>query len=449
MTVVAPPSGQARLTAWLRARAARDRVVVLEEALLGGTFWRFAVRRLAVFLFARGWATALHVLELTYLTEIFVARPFVASLALQNATLIVDAFWWGALEILRRRIRAIGVRTDAQVLTTRYLTVAIAAGVLGCCVPLARVGMRWHAGGAPPSMLDAYAFVCLLRLGLDLVLRALYSGVYAYGRVHRPAWSAPVGPTVLVGMTAALWPWLLGWSFVVALLVSVLVSRALLLRFTLRAYRVTRVPLPAWRARRWSLRPNWRLLGDGALSGTANLTTRLASLVLLGAVVPSLAEGDGDVQLLAYVLHLAAPLILLTCQWSFVFYHDWKRLEADVAAVLARRLHAGLVAVAVVIAALSWTVTAVLVLRFVDWQWAPVGGVLTALGPTYLGLSLWTALQLRGFARGEFASQAVSAGVVIGAIAATGVMVVDPRAWYWTLAGCPWLALVQSKPTVR
>ena len=440
-----PPaaSAQLRLTAWLRARAARDRLVVLEEALLGGAFWRFALRRLAVFGFARGWATALHLLELTFLIEIFAARPFVASLALQNATLIVDAFWWGALEALRRRLRAIGPRTDAQVLTTRFLTVAMIAGLLGFCVPLARLAWHWRAGN-PPGMLDAYALVCLLRLALDLVLRALYSGVYAYGRVHRPAWSAPLAPTLLVGMTVALWPWWGGWSFVAALLVSVLASRALLLRFTLRGYRNARVPLPAWRVRRWGRRRfDWRLVGDSALAGTANLTTRLASVVLLATVIPSLSQGsaDDDLQLLAYVLHLAAPLILVTCQWGFIFYHDWKRLEAEVAAVLARRLHAGLLAVAAAVAVVAWGATVLLVLVFTGWRWAPVSSVLGALGPTYLGLSLWTALQLRGFSRGEFSAQAVSAGVVIGAGALVGGASFAPTVWYWALAGCPWLAI--------
>ena len=130
---------------------------------------------------------------------------------------MIDAFWWGALEGLRRRIRAIGVRADAQVLTTRYMTFAFWAGLLGCGVPIARAAWRWH-GGVAPTMLDAYALVCLLRLALDMVLRAFYSGVYAYGRVHRPAWAAPIAPTILVGVTVALWPWLAGWSFVVALL---------------------------------------------------------------------------------------------------------------------------------------------------------------------------------------------------------------------------------------
>lgn len=440
-----PLSGQARLGAWVRSRAAKDRVAALEEALLGGAFWRLALRRLAVFGFARGWAIALHVMELTFLTEIFVARPFVASLALQNATLIAEAFWWGALEALRRRLRASGVSAAAQVLTTRYMTAAFVLGLVGCCIPLGRLGWRWRAGAAP-TILDAYAFICLLRLAIDMVLRTFYSGVYAYGRVHRPAWSAPVGPTVLVGATVALWHWLAGWSFVVSLLASVIVSRALLWRFTLRAYRLSRVPLPAWRWR-WRRRrrgADWHLLGESALAGTANLTTRLASVALLGAVLPSLMKrGDDEVQLLAYVLHLAAPLVLVTSQWAFIFYHDWKRLEADLAEVLARRLNLALLAVAAVIAAVAWGVTVVLALAFTGWRWAPLGHLLTALAPTYLGLSIWAALQMRGFSRGEFASQACSAVVALGAIALGGAATVDPSnptLLYWTLAGCPWLA---------
>jgi hypothetical protein len=101
-----------------------------------------------------------------------------------------------------------------------------------------------------------------------------------------------------------------------------------------------------------------------------------------------------------------------------------------------------------VIAAVAWIATAGLVAGFVVWALgapiAPVVPVLVALAPTYLGLAIWTALQLRGFSRGEFAAQALSAAVVVGAVAVAAVArfaSADPRVWYWTLAGCPWLAL--------
>jgi len=74
-----------------------------------------------------------------------------------------------------------------------------------------------------------------------------------------------------------------------------------------------------------------------------------------------------------------------------------------------------------------------------------------ALAPAYLGLSIWTALQLRGFSRGEFVSQALSAAVVVGGVVAGGVVIGtagggnpagDVRVWYVTLAACPWVAVV-------
>ena len=221
-------------------------------------------------------------------------------------------------------------------------------------------------------MLDAYALVCLVRLALDMVLRAFYSGVYAYGRVHRPAWAAPVAPTILVGATVALWPWLAGWSFVLALLLSVLGSRALLALVLAARVPICARASPAWRWRWRGRTVDPRLIGESALAGTANLTTRLASVVLLGAVLPSLGAADAEVQLLAFVLHLAAPLILVTTQWGFIFYHDWKRLEADTAAVLARQFHRGLLAVGVAVAIGAWGATVLLVRGFTAGQWAVV-----------------------------------------------------------------------------
>ena len=102
-------SGRDALERWLRHHASvRDRFVALEEALLSGRFPTYAGRRLAAFALSRAWAIALHVVELTFLVEVFSSKAFVAGVALQNVTLVVDAFYWGALESLRRRLRELG-----------------------------------------------------------------------------------------------------------------------------------------------------------------------------------------------------------------------------------------------------------------------------------------------------------------------------------------------------
>src|SRR4051812_7785468 len=104
---VSKRTGRDVLTRWLgrRARISSSRFVALEEALLTGRFARYAARRLTAFGLSRALATFVHLIELTWLYEIFSAKPFVASIAMQNAMLVADAFFWGALEAYRRRAR--------------------------------------------------------------------------------------------------------------------------------------------------------------------------------------------------------------------------------------------------------------------------------------------------------------------------------------------------------
>src|SRR4051812_26131541 len=118
MTLFRRLSGREALARWLerRAKASAGRFIALEEALLTGRFARYASRRLAAFGLSRALATFLHLLELTWLFEIFSAKPFVASIALQNVTLVVDAFFWGALEGFRRRARELGPTSEAAAL---------------------------------------------------------------------------------------------------------------------------------------------------------------------------------------------------------------------------------------------------------------------------------------------------------------------------------------------
>ncbi|HVJ92194.1 MAG TPA: hypothetical protein VM580_20480, partial [Labilithrix sp.] len=327
-------TGADELARWLKKHAARPRsIFALEEALLSGRFAVYAARRLLAFFLSRAWAAALHIVEFTYLAEIFSARPFVASLALQNVAMVVDALYWGALEALRRRLRELGPGSEAAALTTRWMATGAWAGGAIVVVPVARAAWSWHLAGNAPSILEAYALVCALRLAADIVLRTYYSGIFAHQRVHRPAWSTLVGPLLLVFVTVLCWDALAGWSFPIALVVSVAGSRALLCVFSARAYRAARIPSPSLRLVPRRLKFAGANHRDVVLAAIANVSTRMGGLVLLAAVIPSLAAGDAfaevDVSPFAFAVHLAAPLLFMTSQWSGVFYHDWKRLESE------------------------------------------------------------------------------------------------------------------------
>jgi hypothetical protein len=439
-------SGRDALERWLRHHASvRDRFVALEEALLSGRFPTYAGRRLAAFALSRAWAIALHVVELTFLVEVFSSKAFVAGVALQNVTLVVDAFYWGALESLRRRLRELGPGSASSALTSRWMTLSFGIAFCAVAMPALFAFARADDPDAPP-MLHAYAIACGLRLAADVVLRTYYSGIFAFRRVHRTVLAVLAGPTFFVGIVLLAWDVLGGWSFVVAMVVSLAVSRGLLWLYTRRAYRRHRVPLPTWRMRLRG-RPSLATTKEAFLAGAANLTSRLGAIVLLAAVIPSLVQ-EGDLAFVApetaafaFALHLAAPFLFLASQWSFVFYHDWKRLDRAEATILARHFHRRLLGVGLVVGLVGWAGTALLTLLYLPW--GVVDETLLALLGAVVGLSLWTATQLRGFARGDFVRQltsaAVLAGVVWGALSST---LVGPVSWYLALAAGPWGAIV-------
>ncbi|MBX3188509.1 MAG: hypothetical protein KF819_15950 [Labilithrix sp.] len=442
-------TGRRALATWLARRAPlAGQMVAVEESLLSGRFGRYAFRRLGAFILARGWGIGLHVLELTWLATVFSAKPFVASLALQNVTLVLDAALFGALEGMRRRARELGPATESAAIVSRWLTVAIWLAIAITITPILRVGWQWLEGGLAPSLFHVYAMICALRLGADVVLRTYYSGVFAHHRVYRPLWTPLVPPTLVIGVTLALWPALAGWSFPIALAASVIASRALLYHFTRSAYRLRRVCPPRWRLTlRLRGKPfDWRLLRDAVLAGIANTTTRIGGVVLLAAIVPSLARPDvfeeeaSAVEPFAFALHIAAPLLFVAGQWGLVFYHDWKRLEDELAETLAAHLHGRLLATAAIVSVVAWASACALVSIWVPLE--EVWPALLALFPAALGLSVWTALQLRGFARGEFIRQVASAAAMIAVIwVALSSTFLGTTTWYIALGAGPWAAI--------
>jgi hypothetical protein len=455
---VAKRPGAERLEGWLAKRAGRaDHLVAVEEALVSGRFVTYAARRLSAFALARVWATVVHVVELVWLWEIFSVKPFVASLALQNVTLVVDASFWGALEAARRRARELGPGSEAAALVTRWLAVALRLGVVVLAAPIALAAWRWWRDDKAPSLLDAYAMACALRLALDLVLRTFYSGVFAHRRVHRPMWSTLVAPFFLLLVTWVLWERFAGWSFVAALFASIMASRALLFVFTERAYRRHRIPAPSFRVAMRRLRGGLGGAKGALLAALANVTTRLGSVVLLAAVVPSLvfydADVGGGVEPFAFALHLAAPLVLLASQWAFVFYHDEKRLERDEARALARAFRIRTWALAVVVGAIAWALTAGIVLAYMPWS--EVSSTLLALAPAMVGLSLFAAAQLRTLAQGEFVAQTASACAMLAVLATVvlGGFEGDPserrETWFVVLGTAPFAALLAHAVALR
>src|SRR6185312_4979281 len=110
----------------------------------------------------RGLGTATHLLEFTILLALFSRRGLTTSVVGQNLTLLLDGAWWGALEVMRRRVRELDDKAEIWRESSRWMAWAVrlaaACLVAGVVAVAARVG-RYHR---PPTVLDLYLLGCAL-----------------------------------------------------------------------------------------------------------------------------------------------------------------------------------------------------------------------------------------------------------------------------------------------
>jgi hypothetical protein len=420
------------LSRWLRRRSRKDaRRLTIEAALIGGGFARYAARRLSAFLISRTGALVTHVVELTILINLFSQRALVNSLLLSNGAAIVDAFWWGALEVMRTRLRSAGRSGDDHeirrwVTRALWLSLAMIAGT-GAFV----AHNIWRAGALSP--LDGYALAIAARLAIDLIARAYYSGAYAHQRIYRPIAAIiaiePIGLIVI----ALGWKHLGAWAFPAGLVATTIVSRAVMFHYTLRSYRMQRLVLPAPTLRRLRGRAPEKLRPI-LIAGCANLTTRLGATLVFGALLRVGLASEG-LDRFTFTLHLISPLIGGAAAWGRVFYHDWKRLEDDLSAGLRRRLERHLVATAIAVGLTLWAMsfgTAALMLGTHDMQ-----RELLSLLPAFLALAYLSGRQLRDFALGDFRRLTLASLLLCSSL--TLALVIggpdDPARWHLLLAG--------------
>jgi hypothetical protein len=178
------------LQGWLRRERDRsDRRPALEEALLGGRFWRYATYRLRYFLACYCLDAAAHAAIVLLLYRTF-RHSFSVIFVVYAGVYIAESFWWGALEAMRGRIRMLFRVGRPYVLPHeigRWLSLAVQLAILTCIGVAGWVVWLMASRGRLTST-EAYLAVILLSFALQLPIRCYHSGVYALRRVYRPPW---------------------------------------------------------------------------------------------------------------------------------------------------------------------------------------------------------------------------------------------------------------------
>jgi hypothetical protein len=424
------------LDGWLRRQERRQRrVVTLEDALIGGRASAYALYRLRFFLLRCACAAALHILRLGLLRFIFSHRTFLITLVLYAVANCAGSMWWGALEVLRGRVRSLSRDGEARRIPGeigRWLTVAVALAIVCLLLPAIWVGGDVGIDGRRFTVFHLYAIVIGARLGLDLVTLTFHSGIYAVRRVYRPL-LALVG-VELGGFAAvlALWPLLGSWSFPIAMLLGGALSALFTFRYAAPLYHLfgwlpLRLERPALRSLRSS--QSWRTIGECLVAGTAYALLKMDAFLML-ALFRWHNGAMRDVTLFMLFVSIS-PVVQAGFDWAQLLYFDLKRLSDQCLAGLRRRYEKLAVRLAWVMGLALWGLACLLATAVMRRR---LGEVYWDLAPFVIGRSLLAQVQIRAFAKQRYGVLLGSGALLLALIIASQVGLATERSRLFGLA---------------
>lgn len=348
-----------KVTAWFERQAARSqRAVSLEEALIGGRFWPYAVFRLRYFFVQYLAAVAVHSARVVLLYTTFASPVFLKLLVAHAVATLFTNFWWGGLETMRsdiRRLRRTSRADQVRPVIERWMVLAaVVSGVLmvggaaaTVAVPLANPAER------------AYVFALVLRVALSCLTQTFHSGVYAIRRVYRPA-AAIAGLEMLgLGLAVVLRGVFGPAGLPAALILSTLISAGCNAYYVGRVYRFLGLQLFQRARHRRGDMPQRVWSTEFIAAGSSFAMSRLdAFLVLALFAAPTIADTHAT---LPVMFGLLSPTVRAGFDWARLFYFDLKRLDLTVYNRLLAPFDARLRRLAVLLGGLLWIIAVVTV----------------------------------------------------------------------------------------
>jgi hypothetical protein len=403
------------LDRWLRRQAAREqRVVVLEEGLLGDRLWRYSFYRLRYFFLSYLNESALHAVTVLFLFRHLAWGNFRLVVVATAVSAFVSSFWWGALEALRGQVRDLhrsGKPHRIEPAIAGWLTLALAlSGVL----LVAGAGWTvWRAIDGRFDVADAFVAVLFLKLALDLPVRCYHSGVYAIRRVYKPLAATLVPEFLGLATILVFWPLVGVWSVVIGSVLTTAVLTGLSLLYTRRVYHFLGFK-PIREAgvdrMRESLRGATR---EFFIAGTSHAVMALDALAVLALLLGARVDSRSLV-----VLFITMPTIRAGAEWARLLYFDLKRLELRLFTNLRKRFERHTLRLAWLLALVFWVVAAGIATGYYRKD---VGGLALALLGFFVARSLLARAQIQAFAEGAYAEVLATGALCLVGFAAVGL----------------------------
>jgi hypothetical protein len=389
-----------------------NRTVSLYACLLTGRIFAYCRYRLRYALLMDTARFVIHVAEfLIILTSLGGLAAFTVMI-LRMGSLVVSGAWWGLLEVMRERLRALSLSADREAVEREigsWLVLSVLMGVAATVAGAVALALLLPADHDPIG--HFYAFLVVIELALRLPVRVLHSGMYATRRIYRPLWSmfAPTAvQLVIIGAGVFLYP---AGAVIVAIIATNAIGIWITVRYTMAVYRLTglrpRIGRPGGSRRPRLPSIPVRLGVETTLAGLGLRLDAVAVLAIAGIYGTSTRAFDLTAGFSAWrdidafqFFYLALPLLRGAYEATGVFYFDFVRLRRlpalhDLRVMFFHKL----LWTAPVVSLCYWTLA--LALGLFVLPDIPVSFLL-ALLPLFVVRGLIGVYQIRMFAEGQF-----------------------------------------------
>lgn len=408
------------IDAWLHRQATREkRLITLEDALLGNRERAYAFYRLRYFSLRCVSSAVLHGIRLTFLQYIFSHQAFLTTLLLNAIAGLVTSFWWGALEVLRARVRHLS--RDAQRYRIpeeigQWLTIATVLAVVSLVVPASWIVWEHAYRHRAFDVLQLYIFAIGFRVAVDFLTLMFHSGVYAVRRVYRPMPAMVAVELSSMLAVLALWPWLGRWSFPIAVLLGTAVSAGLVVHYTARLYRLLGwLPLRLGKPQR-ALFARWSTIAEFLSAGLSYALMKLDAFLMLAMFHSRMPAANG-VSLFVFFVSIG-PAIQAGFDWAQLLYFDLKKLNTRCLRAFRQRYERSALHLAWVVGVALWGFACVLGTAITRHD---LGDLYWLIGPFFLARSFLALAQVQAFSARRYRALFASGALLLAFMAALQV----------------------------
>lgn len=369
-----------------------------EEAVIGGRFAGYAFHRLRGFVLATLIGHGTHVLELWLFLSFLATQLSHRALRIKLVLSLVSGSWWGALELQRRALRRRDQAQEAVRLQNGWVTLGVLLSMCVCVYAFVRALL---AHDLSTNVTEALVLSWLLRLAIELPVRAYYSGVYARGRVWRPLVLSPAIEALGLFVAYLAFSAIGGVGLVLGSLATSLAAQGVTLWLSRRQYLERDLPPPriSWRA---FIRLTRSIDGKAlALACVGGASLRIGELFALVYLLRRSFVAEEPIEIFVF-FYLAAPALTTSIGWLQTFYPDLVRCADERLAILRRRFLRALVVTGLGVGLFAWLVGALPltffhIASFTEWL---------LFVPLFMALPIFAVAQMDDFSAGRFVTMA-------------------------------------------